>query len=86
MLNAVTYLVGVNQTGVARGNATVNGLPESFLNITIDGVSNNDNFNKSTDGFFAPVRPRQDAIEAVTVTAAAGGADVGGTAPCPSTS
>jgi hypothetical protein len=78
VLNAVTYMVGVNQTGVARGNATVNGLPESFLNITLDGVSNNDNFNKSTDGFFAPVRPRQDAIEAVSVTSAAGGADVGG--------
>lgn len=78
VLNAVTYLVGVNQTGVARGNATVNGLPESFLNITLDGVSNQDTFNKSTDGFFAPVRPRQDAIEAVTVTTAAGGADVGG--------
>jgi hypothetical protein len=78
VLNVVTYLVGVNVAGVARGNATVNGLPESFLNITLDGVSNNDNFNKSTDAFFAPVRPRQDAIEAVTVTAAAGGADVGG--------
>jgi hypothetical protein len=78
VLNAVTYLVGVNQTGVARGNATVNGLPESFLNITLDGVSNNDTFNKSSDAFFAPVRPRQDAIEAVSVTSAAGGADVGG--------
>ena len=77
-LNAVTYLVGVNQTGAARGNATINGLPEAFLNITLDGVSNNDNYNKSTDGFFAPVRPRQDAIEAVTVTTAAGGGDVGG--------
>ena len=66
LLNAVTFLVGVNQTTTSRGNATVNGLPESFLNITLDGVSNNDNFNKSTDGFFAPVRPRQDAIEAVT--------------------
>ena len=78
LLGGVTMLVGVNFTGAARGNATVNGLPESFLNITLDGVSNNDNFNKSTDGFFAPVRPRQDAIEAVTVTTAAGGADVGG--------
>jgi hypothetical protein len=78
VLNAVTFLVGVNQDGVARGNATVNGLPESFLNIMLDGVSNQDTFNKSTDGFFAPVRPRQDAIEAVTVTSAAGGADVGG--------
>ena len=64
LLNAVTYLVGVNSATTARGNATVNGLPESFLNITLDGVSNNDNFNKSTDSFFAPVRPRQDAIEA----------------------
>ena len=78
LLNAVTYLVGVNSATTARGNATVNGLPESFLNITLDGVSNNDNFNKSTDSFFAPVRPRQDAIEAVTVVSASGGADVGG--------
>jgi hypothetical protein len=78
VLNAVTFLVGVNQDGVARGNATVNGLPESFLNIMLDGVSNQDTFNKSSDGFFSPVRPRQDAIEAVTVTSAAGGADVGG--------
>ena len=78
LLGGVTMLPGVNFTGEARGNATINGLPESFLNITLDGVSNQDNFNKSTDGFFAPVRPRQDAIEAVTVTTAAGGADVGG--------
>ena len=26
---------------------------QSFINITLDGVSNNDNFNKTTDGFFA---------------------------------
>jgi len=76
-LNAVTYLVGVNTTGSMRGS-TVNGLPESFLNITLDGVSNNDTFNKSGDGFFSPVRPRQDAVEAVSVTSAVGGADVGG--------
>lgn len=75
--NAVTFLPGVNTTGWVRGS-TINGLPESFLNITLDGVSNQDTFNKSTDGFFAPVRPRQDAVEAVTVTSAAGGADVGG--------
>ena len=78
LLGGVTFLVGVNQTEEARGNATINGLPESFLNITMDGVSNQDNFNKSTDGFFAPVRPRQDAIEAVTVTTAVGGVEVGG--------
>jgi hypothetical protein len=76
-LNAVTFLVGVNTPGGMRGS-TVNGLPESFVNVTLDGVSNNDTFNKNTDGFFAPVRARQDAMEAVTVTTAAGGAEVGG--------
>jgi hypothetical protein len=76
-LNAVTFLPGVNTAGVNR-NSTINGLPESFLNITMDGISNNDNFNKTTDGFFASVTPRQDAIEAVTVTTAVGGADTGG--------
>ena len=76
-LNAVTFLPGVNTTGVNR-NSTVNGLPESMLNITLDGVSNQDNFNKTTDGFFASVYPRQDAVEAVTVTSAAAGANLGG--------
>lgn len=76
-LNAVTFLPGVN-TATTNRNSNVNGLPDSFVNITTDGVSNNDNFLKSSDGFFASVTPRQDAIEAVTVTMAAGGADVGG--------
>ncbi len=76
-LNAVTFLPGVNSPTTNR-NSTINGLPESFLNITLDGVSNSDNFNKSTDGFFASVTPRQDAVEAVTVTTAAGGAETGG--------
>jgi Carboxypeptidase regulatory-like domain/TonB dependent receptor-like, beta-barrel len=76
-LNAVTFLVGVNTPGGMRGS-TINGLPESFLNLTLDGISNNDTFNKNTDGFFSPVRPRQDAVEAVTVTTAVGGAEAGG--------
>ena len=76
-LNAVTFLVGVNTPGGMRGS-TINGLPESFLNLTLDGISNNDTFNKNTDGFFSPVRPRQDAVEAVTVTTAVGSAEMGG--------
>ena len=76
-LNAVTFMVGVNTAGGMRGS-TINGLPESFLNLTLDGISNNDTFNKNTDGFFSPVRPRQDAVEAVTVTTAVGGAETGG--------
>jgi hypothetical protein len=76
-LNAVAFLPGVNTPGVNR-DSTINGLPEGFLSITLDGVSNNDNFLRNTDGFFASVTPRQDAVEAVSVTLAAAGAQVGG--------
>jgi hypothetical protein len=74
-LNAVAFLPGVNTAGAAR-DSTINGLPEGFLSITLDGVSNNDNFLRNTDGFFASVTPRQDAIEAVSIVLAAGGANV----------
>src|SRR5262245_19266661 len=76
-INAVTFLPGVNTSGINR-DSNVNGLPQSFIDVTLDGISNNDNFNKTTDGFFAYVTPRQDSVEAVTVTMAAGGADIGG--------
>jgi hypothetical protein len=76
-LNAVTFLPGVNTPGINR-DATINGLPQSMINITMDGVSNQDNFLKTSDGFFASVYPRQDAVEAVTVTTAANGATSGG--------
>ena len=75
-LNAITFLPGVNTPGANR-DSTINGLPEGFLSITLDGVSNNDNFLRNTDGFFASVTPRQDAVEAVSVTLAAAGATVG---------
>jgi hypothetical protein len=76
-LNAVTFLPGVNTPGTNR-DSTINGLPESFVQITMDGVSNNDNFLRSSDSFFASVTPRQDAVEAVSVVTAAAGANVGG--------
>ena len=76
-LNAITFLPGVNTDSTNR-NSTINGLPEGFLSITLDGVSNNDNFLRNTDGFFASVYPRQDAVEAATVTLAVAGAQVGG--------
>jgi hypothetical protein len=76
-LNAVTFLPGVN-TATTNRESRINGLPESFISITLDGVSNNDNFLRSSDSFFASVTPRQDAIEAVSVTTAAAGANVGG--------
>jgi hypothetical protein len=76
-LNAVAFLPGVNTVSTNR-NSSINGLPDSMVQITLDGVSNNDNFLRSSDGFFASVYPRQDAVEAVTVVMAVGGAQVGG--------
>jgi hypothetical protein len=76
-LNAVTFLPGINTADTNR-ESRINGLPESFVQITLDGVSNSDNFNRSSDSFFASVTPRQDAVEAVSVVTAAAGANVGG--------
>ena len=69
-LDFVTSLPGVNTPGGSR-DSTVNGLPQSAINITIDGISAQDNHLKTGDGFFARVSPRLDAIEEVTVSTAA---------------
>ena len=58
-------------------NANVNGLPGSAVNITLDGVNIQDNTLKSSDGFFTIVQPRTDAIEEVSITGAAAGANDG---------
>jgi hypothetical protein len=70
-LDFTTNLPGFNTPGPSR-DSTVNGLPQSTINITIDGMSAQDNYLKTTDGFFARVSPRLDAVEEVTVTTAAG--------------
>ncbi len=63
--------------GVAR-STSVYGLPQSALNVTLDGINIQDNSNKSSDGFFNAIFPRADAIEEMTVTSAAAGADSNG--------
>ena len=76
-LDFLVLLPGVNTTGGPRGS-TVNGLPQSTLNITIDGLNTQDNFNKTGDGFFSYISPRIDAVEEVTVSTATPGAESGG--------
>ncbi len=73
-LDFTQFLPGV-QTASSVRNSTVNGLPQSSISITLDGVNIQDNTLKTTDGFFAIVSPRLDAIEEVTLTSAAQGAD-----------
>ena len=77
-INFATLLPGVNTTESSR-YSNFNGLPDSAVAIVLDGVNNNENYNKSSTGaLFAMVTPRQDAVEAVTVTSATGGAESGG--------
>ncbi len=76
-LDFITFLPGVNTPGGNR-DSTVNGLPQSAINITVDGMSIQDNHLKTGDGFFARMSPRLDAVDSVTVTTAANGADASG--------
>src|SRR3989475_6784816 len=76
-MDFVNMLPGVS-TPAGNRQATTNGLPRGSINITLDGVNVQDNTLRSTDGFFAIVSPRLDAIEEVTVQTAAQGADAGG--------
>ncbi len=75
-MDFVNFLPGVS-TPAGNRDATINGLPQGVINITLDGINIQDNTNRSTDGFFAIVSPRLDAIEEVSVTTAGQGADAG---------
>ena len=74
-LYSVAFLPGVETTDGPRG-ATISGLPNNTVNITIDGISTGNQL-QSTDGFFSMVTPRLDAIEEITVTGATPGAGGG---------
>ena len=73
----LTLLPGVMTPGDSR-DSQINGLPQSAISITWDGVNVQDNHNKTGDGFFAIISPRLDAIEEITLTTAAQGADANG--------
>jgi len=76
-LDSLTSLPGFNTSGTAR-NSTVNGLPKGAVNITLDGMSIQDNYNKTTDGYYARLTPTLDSVEEVTVTTAGNTADATG--------
>ncbi len=74
----VTLLPGVaSSTGSSR-DANIIGLPQATVNITLDGMNIQDNYAKSWDGMFTRVSPRIDAVEEITVSSAAQGADTAG--------
>src|SRR5688500_17755073 len=69
-LDFITSLPGVS-TPDGNRDSTVNGLPQSAINVTIDGVSAQENWLKPTAGFFARVSTRLAAMEEATVSTAA---------------
>jgi len=73
-LDLVMLLPGTSTPGRPR-TSTIDGLPKSSINITIDGVNVQDNLIKNTDGFFTYIRPRVDAVEEVTVSTSNPGAE-----------
>src|SRR5262249_12505235 len=78
-LSFTIFLPGVQTSGGSQNSrsSTVVGLPQNTINITMDGISTSNNL-MSTDGFFSMVTPRLDAVEEVTLTTAATGADSSG--------
>jgi hypothetical protein len=75
----LTMLPGVSSSATASPrNSTINGLPSSAYNVTIDGLNTQDNFGKNGDGFFSYIAPSLDAIQEVTLSTATPGAESSG--------
>jgi len=73
-LQLVLTLPGVQTPGTPR-TSSVMGLPKATLNIMIDGANVQDNYLKSSDGFFTSIQAKSDAVEEVTVSTATPGAE-----------
>src|SRR5215469_5682249 len=77
--NATDLIVTLPGTNTPAGprNTTFDGLPQATVNMTLDGVNIQDNLLKNGSGgaFYPVVYPRTDAIEEVSVTTAASGAE-----------
>ena len=67
-ITTIAPMIGVRIAGVASSTGSnrdgnVMGLPQATVNITLDGMNIQDNYLKTTDGFFARLSPRLDAVE-----------------------
>src|SRR5215470_3627013 len=71
------YLPGTTTPGRPR-SSSFNGLPQGAINMTLDGVSIQDNGARNGDGFYTNIYPRVDAVEEVTLSTATPGAESGG--------
>src|SRR6266446_4550475 len=73
-LDLLLFLPGTSTAGRPR-QSTVNGLPKSMLNITMDGINIQDNVLKGSDGFFTIIQPKTDAVQEVSLSTSTPGAE-----------
>jgi hypothetical protein len=68
------------QPGVSAGSNTtsVNGLRSSFSNMTLDGINIQDNFIRTNDLDYAPMRTTIDQVAEITVSTTNASAAIGG--------
>src|SRR5262249_39292848 len=64
---------GTAVPGIPR-DMSINALPEGWVSVTVEGISSRDNLNSPWDPY-TPVFARADAVEEMTVTTTAQGAD-----------
>ena len=75
-LDYIVSLSGVETSGSNTRGSTINGLPTSSINITLDGINVQD--KRGSEGFFMFIRPMMDSVEAITVSTSNPGAEASG--------
>jgi hypothetical protein len=75
-LDYVVSLPGVETPGSVTRSSTINGLPTTSMNITLDGVNVQD--KRGSEGFFMYIRPLMDSVEEITVSTSNPGAESSG--------
>lgn len=75
-LDYVVSLAGVETSASNTRGSTINGLPTSSMNITLDGINVQD--KRGSEGFFMYIRPMMDSVEEITVTTSNAGAEATG--------
>ena len=75
-LDYVVSLPGVETAGSNTRGSTINGLPTTAINITLDGINVQD--KRGSEGFFMYIRPMMDSVEEITVSTSTPGAEASG--------
>jgi Carboxypeptidase regulatory-like domain len=75
-LDFVVSLPGIETNGLNFRGSTINGLPTTSINITLDGINAQD--KRGSEGMFMYIRPMMDSVEEVTVSTSNAGAEATG--------